>query len=305
MIEPWQIVLALFLDLLLGDPRCWPHVAKFTGNLSMAAERFFRRINCTGVFAGTLFWVCVVGPVLFLYFALHYSLRLKSPIGADILEALVIYQCIAAKDLWKHVRAVQKPLLSGDLPTARYALSMIVGRDTAELEETGITRAAIETTAESFNDGYVAPLFWTLILGAPGALLFRCANTLDSMVGHKTENYKTFGKFSALTDDVLAYLPARLSAIAIWPMTIIRLNTIRKEAAQHDSPNAGWPESAMAHAINCQLGGTNTYGEETIAGPVFNKNAPPATSDHLRRGLRSYAAACIHIGILISLVAFL
>lgn len=291
MIEPWQLAFALILDLLLGDPRSWPHPAKLTGRLAIFWERAFRRLKFDGIFAGACFWLIVVAPVIAVYLALDHCLSSGYPLAADLLGVLVIYQCIAARDLWDHVRTVQKPLLTGDLESARTKLSLIVGRDTENLDETEITRAAIETTAESYNDGFLAPLFWTLLFGPAGALLFRCANTLDSMVGHRDEEYERFGKISARFDDVLAWLPARLGAFLIWPAGILSIRQLRREANQHASPNAGWPEAAMAHALNCRLGGTNTYDGQSHPGPVFNSAEPAPTRSTLSACLKIYRAS--------------
>ena len=194
-----------------------------------------------------------------------------NPLGAQILETLVIYQAIAAMDLSRHVKAIIVPLANGNLAAARSRLAWIVGRDTEALSESEISRAAIESVAESTTDAVIGPLFWTFVAGAPGALLYRTANTLDSMVGHRTDAYEKFGKASARIDDVLNWLPARICAGAFCVFrSAVRWKTIRREAAAHASPNAGWGEAAMAYAIGVRLGGDNFYDGQCVHGPVFN-----------------------------------
>ncbi len=293
MVEPWQLAAALLLDLLLGDPRSWPHPAKFAGWLATISERLFRKLRFDGVIGGAGLWFIVVGAVLAGYLGGEFAVSTWNPLVGDIVAVMVIYQCIAARDLWDHVRAVQSPLLRGELKAARNQLAMIVGRDTENLDESEISRATVETTAESFNDGFVAPLLWTLVLGAPGALLFRCANTLDSMVGHRDEDYECFGKFSAHVDDVLAWIPARVSAFLIWPAGLLNLRLLRREARQHLSPNAGWPEAAMAYALNCRLGGANTYDGKKVTCPVIHSFAVQAEPETIGRCLSNYVRACV------------
>jgi adenosylcobinamide-phosphate synthase len=189
----------------------------------------------------------------------------------QILETLVIYQAIAAMDLSRHVKAIIVPLANGKLIAARRRLAWIVGRDTEALSESEISRAAIESVAESTTDAVIGPLFWTFVAGAPGALLYRTANTLDSMVGHRTDAYEKFGKASARIDDALNWLPARICAGAFCLFrSAVRWKTIRREATAHASPNAGWSEAAMAYAIGVRLGGDNFYDGQRVHGPVFN-----------------------------------
>ena len=162
-------------------------------------------------------------------------------------------------------------LVCSDLDAARRRLSYIVGRDTQTLDESEISRATIESVAESLVDGIVAPLFWAVIGGAPGALIYRTANTLDSMVGHRTPAYEKFGKLSARIDDLLNWVPARMCALMICLFRIPgSWRKVGREAAAHASPNAGWPEAAMAYALGVRLGGTNYYDGEPVQGPIFN-----------------------------------
>jgi adenosylcobinamide-phosphate synthase len=271
MLSPWQIILAVALDLLLGDPPGYPHVTKMAGWFSAYYESTFARQMGRTVFSGFIFWAVVVGSMVLAYGAVVIGLKMVSDKAAWIFDVFVLYQCIAARDLHRHVRAVEKPLQEEDLDTARENLAMMVGRDTRNLNESEVSRAVLESVAESSHDGFAAPLFWALLLGAPGALFYRVCNTLDSLVGLRNERYELFGKFSAKVDDVLSYVPARLCAvISLFIYQRHGWGLIRREAKAHPSPNAGWSESAMAYAHGVRLGGTNFYDGEPVEGPVFN-----------------------------------
>lgn len=285
-VDPLQILAAILLDLLLGDPRGWPHIARLVGWISNVYEKVLTSCFGRSILLGALFWVLVVGTMLAGYGVLWHLIMAWNPIAAWIFNALVIYQTIAAMDLAHHVKAVLRPLSKGDLPVARHRLSWIVGRDTANLDEGEISRAAIESVAESTTDAVVAPLFWAIVGGAPGALIYRTANTLDSLVGHRTEAYEKFGKASARLDDVLNWLPARIGGVAFSLLSsAVHWNAVRKEAAGHASPNAGWTEAAMAQALGVRLGGENWYDGQLINGPVFNVNGRRTTASDIRGSL--------------------
>jgi adenosylcobinamide-phosphate synthase len=218
-----------------------------------------------------VFWFSVVGTLLVLYIAARRLCLLVGPGAVWILDSLIIYQAIAARDLYGHAVAVLKPLIAQDPVEARKRLSWLVGRDTQCLDETEVVRGVIESVAENLTDGIIAPLFWSVIGGAPGALVYRAANTLDSIVGHRTEAYEEFGKASARIDDCLNWLPARFCANLFCLCARANfLETIRTEAAGHASPNAGWGESAMAQVLGVRLGGDNFYDGMLVRGPVFN-----------------------------------
>ena len=223
-----------------------------------------------------------------------------------LLNTFIIYQSIAATDLHRHVQAVFRPLAAGNLGEARRRLSWIVGRDTEALNVPEISRAAIESVAESLTDAVVAPLFWSVIAGAPGALIYRIANTLDSMVGHRTEDYEKFGKASARIDDLLNWLPARICAFFLcFFHSARRWGNICREAASHASPNAGWTESAMAYALGVRLGGDNYYDGHCIRGPVFNPSGRVADTMDIARSLGwmwRIAGACAGVFLLLSIL---
>jgi adenosylcobinamide-phosphate synthase len=281
-----QIVVAIIVDLIIGDPHGWPHQARFAGLLATIYERWLTRHLSRSIGLGLLFWFLVVGTVVCGYIIIRLICSLISPIASYAFDVFIVYQAIAARDLHRHAEVVLRALVSGDLDTARQRLSHIVGRDTQDLDASEISRATIETVSESLVDGVVAPLFWAVIGGAPGALIYRAANTLDSMVGHRTPAYEKFGKASARIDDGLSYLPARLCALMIC---LFRVPTswgkVQREAATHASPNAGWPEAAMAYRLGVRLGGTNYYDGEAIEGPLFNPSGRVAGISDIKNSL--------------------
>lgn len=293
VVDPVQIAGAVALDLALGDPRGWPHIARAAGELAKLYEPLATERHGRTVMSGVFFWLLVCFTMLVGYWAAYIACVMLWPPAGRLLGALVIYQAIASTDLRKHVKQVLAPLAAGDLAAAREKLSMIVGRDTAALDEAGISRAAIEAGAESLTDGVIAPLFWAVVLGPQGALIYRAANTLDSMVGHRDERYEQFGKASARIDDALNWIPARFAALCIVlaakfipPKRDGADETVKprfdfrallREARQHASPNAGWTEAAMAQALDVQLGGENSYDGVPTPGPVFNE--PGRTPD--------------------------
>jgi adenosylcobinamide-phosphate synthase len=304
LLSPSQIVAALTVDLVVGDPHGWPHIARFAGVLAAPYERWLTRHFSRNLLLGLIFWILVVGTMLAGYVIIRFICSLISPIATYVFDTSIIYQAVAARDLHKHAKTVLRALVSGDLSMARQQLSYIVGRDTLDLDASEISRATIESVAESLVDGIVAPLFWAVVAGAPGALVYRTANTLDSIVGHRTPAYEKFGKASARIDDLLNWVPARICALIIcsfrlpanWPK-------VQREAATHASPNAGWPESAMAYALGIRLGGTNFYDGEAVQGPIFNVSGRAATISDIKSSLSRiwlvvFAAGGLFIGLL-------
>jgi adenosylcobinamide-phosphate synthase len=218
---------------------------------------------------------------------------------ALVLVALVLVAStgLAQKSLFVHVRNVLTALRSGNLSAARERVSLIVGRDTRQLDESGVSAAALESLAESFNDGIVAPTFWLAIGGLPGLFAYKVLNTADSLIGHKEERWRAFGWAAARADDVANLIPARIAgmlvAIAGWG----GFGVMFKDASKHASPNAGWPEAAMAGALGVRLGGPTSYDGVVHERPVFGSGGRPESVD-LRRGLRIYVVACLLLWVL-------
>lgn len=265
------LLLAMILDALFGEPReiwdRWPHPAILMGRVIAAAEARFnqgemRRAKGAGV-------VVLLVLISFTVFALLNALPGIGPLA----EILIGAALLAQKSLVDHVRAVANALRYG-VGEGRRAVSMIVGRDTRDMTEAEVARAAIESAAENFSDGLVAPLFWFVLLGLPGLVTYKLVNTADSMIGHRTERYEDFGWAAARLDDVLNLIPARLTALllALAALSTSALHTAIRDAGSHRSPNAGWPEGAMAGALNVALSGPRSYHGQYQELPWVNPN---------------------------------
>lgn len=266
----WIVASALFLDRWIGDPKSLPHPVVWIGRYILWFEN---RWNGTeGVSKRRSIWygICLTASTLAISSGLTwiflYLLHLISPILAHLVSILLIATTIAWKGLLDAGKDVANALYKEGLESARRAVAMIVGRDTYHLNESEIVRATVETLAENIVDGLVSPIFFACIGGAPLAMFYRAANTLDSMVGYKNEKYIYFGWASARLDDVLNYLPARLTALLLVPVFFLcKLDVLagwrvmRQDARRHPSPNSGIPESMVAGALGVQLGGTNYY----------------------------------------------
>jgi adenosylcobinamide-phosphate synthase len=216
--------------------------------------------------------------------------------------ALVGTVGLAQRSLFEHVNNVLTSLRAGDLPASRERVSFIVGRDTRQLDAAGVSAAALESLAESFNDGIVAPAFWFLIAGLPGLFAYKVINTADSLIGHKEERWRAFGWAAARIDDVANLVPARLAGVLLVLAGFRGFGVMVSDAAKHASPNAGWPEAAMAGALRVRLGGAATYDGVLHERPVFGTGPAPGVEE-LRRGLRLYVIACGLLWLAIAAVA--
>lgn len=218
--------------------------------------------------------------------------------------ALLAAPGLAQRSLHDHVLPVAKALESNDLATARAAVGMIVGRDTGRLDEAGVARAAIESLSESFCDGVTAPLFWFLLLGLPGIWIYKAINTADSLIGHREERWRAFGWAAARTDDVLNLLPARLAGMLICLCAGRGWRVLWRDAAKHDSPNAGWPEAAMAGALNVRLAGPIAYDGIPAPKAWIGDGSPHANAADVRRALAFYRRACLCLWLIAGGVAW-
>ena len=278
------LLLATLLDRLVGDPdwlwRRWPHPVVWFGALIGAADRGLNRPSLS--FAGRRI-LGVVSILALAGLALGAGLliqRALAPLGwAGLLaEALIASVFLAQKSLGDHVEAVRAALEREGLEAGRRAVSMIVGRDPNELDEAGVCRAAIESLAENASDGVVAPWLALALFGLPGLLVYKMVNTADSMIGHRSERYLAFGWGAARLDDLLNLVPARLTALLFAGMASVSggrcagvraWKTAWRDASTHRSPNAGWPEAAMAGALALSLGGPRRYGALVVDAPCL------------------------------------
>jgi len=287
------LALALLVDWLVGDPdfvwRRIPHPVVGFG----AIIGWFDRSRDRGIVVASLgddvderhqMWgAYMLAALLAVCFVVWYMLFIAAsflgPFGW-ILEMLTVAVLIAQKSLRDHVRAVIGGLRNGGIEGGRGAVSMIVGRDVSRMNESGVSRAAIESLAENFSDGVVAPALWYAIGGIPGILFYKAVNTADSMVGHNNDEYRHFGRYAAKLDDLLNWPAARLSAaLIVVAATVSRRShkvpalwaKVKRDAPLHRSPNAGWPEAAFAVALELTLGGPRLYGEEHVDAPALGQ----------------------------------
>lgn len=300
------LLLALAVDAFLGDPPTWPHLVRFMGRAVERAEERLRAVLPGWLELAGFFLVLLVagGSALAAWVLLALAQVIWQPL-AWLLALALSWQCLAAGQLWREARAVARPLEAGDLALARRRLAMIVGRDTASLDEAGLRRALIETMAENLNDGVIAPLFYLTLLGPVGAVTYKAINTLDSMVGYKNQRYAQFGKCAARLDDAAGWLPARLSAwLLVAAARLAGLDAagawraLRRDHAAHSSPNAGWPEAACAGALGIRLGGPSHYGGQLKEKPWLNQEGRQPSPVDVAGCLRLLVMACGLAGLL-------
>jgi adenosylcobinamide-phosphate synthase len=234
--------------------------------------------------------------VIALAAGLGWALQVACPSGWGrmVLIGILAWPLVALRSLHDHVAAVATPLQAGDLAGARVAVGQIVGRDPATLDEAGMARAAIESLAENTSDGVVAPLFWGALLGLPGIIGYKAINTLDSMIGHRTERHEAFGWASARIDDVVNLVPARLTGllfVLLAPHRSEAMACMVRDARRHRSINAGWPEAAMAGALGVRLSGPRVYHGSTADEPWLNGAARDPAATDIEAGLALYVRA--------------
>ena len=307
------LLMALALDAVLPERRPpfdrIAHPVRVVGAFVAHLERRWndaRRSAAARRALGVLCAFVVVGAAGVSGLAIH-ALAAALPFGW-LLELAAVVSLLAWSSLAAHVRRVAAPLAAGDLTGARAAVAAIVGRDTTALDEAGIARAAIESLAENLSDAVVAPALWYAALGLPGLAAFKAVSTLDSMIGHRSDRYLAFGWASARADDVANLVPARLTAgliaVAAVPEGRVRvaLAAAWRDARRHLSPNAGWPEAAMAGALGLSLGGPRRYGSETVNGAWFGNGRREARADDIGDALRVAGRAVALLGAFLAVV---
>ncbi len=312
---PALLLGAILVDAVVGDPdwlwRRAPHPVVLCGRLIGWLDRWLNggEGQAWGRTAGIAALAIIIGvawgigEVLAALFALH-------PLGLAG-EIIVVAILLAQRSLYDHVRRVFDAFAKGGLPAARIAVSQIVGRDPEALDESGVCRAAIETTAENFSDGVVAPAFWYLVAGLPGILIYKAINTADSMIGHRSPRYKAFGWAAARLDDVVNLIPARLSGLMVVAAAFLTGADARgawtamlRDARSHRSPNAGWPEAATAGALGVAIAGPRRYPTGWVEDGWMNtdgrKELQPAD---IGRNLRLFIAGCAVQAALVAMLA--
>lgn len=288
MLTTISVLLALLLDRLLGEPKRWHPLVLF-GNTAQRLENFARSglskdsnvplTNATGIrWRGALCWLLLV---LVPSTALYLLLSFVSDTIATVVAVLVLYLCIGGRSLAEHAHAVQQPLERGHIADARIALSMIVSRDTATMDEASVAGASVESVLENGSDALLAPLFWFVLAGAPGVLCYRLCNTLDAMWGYRSATYIDFGYVAARADDYMNRPPAVLCALAyaLCGHTRMALSCWSRQAPACDSPNAGPVMASGAGGLGLRLGGAAYYAGELHQRPTLGEGRPAIPAD--------------------------
>ena len=325
MLAPWYpetahavhpliiLLLALAIDTAVGDPaalyRLVPHPVAALGRLIGVLERRFNRPkagDAARFTLGLLTMLVVVGAATMIGWAIAWALR-HAP-GGWAIEAMLASTLIALRGLDRHVGAVADGL-DQDLDAGRLAVGHIVGRDPQSLDSPGIARAAIESLAENFSDGVVAPVFWYAVFGLPGLAAYKAINTLDSMIGHRDPRYAVFGRASARLDDVVNWVPARIAGALIAVAALNRapaaFQAMARDAKRHRSPNAGWQEAPLAGALGLALAGPRRYGDVVIDDAWMGDGRREASAADIRRALWLYRRAGIALAALVAVVLVL
>lgn len=308
-----MMLLAMALDSAIGwPPRLYAvigHPVTWIGALIRrlelalnhdAAPDLSRRI------AGVITALLVIGGTG----GVAWTLQCALPAGwlGIVIGGILAWPLLALRAMYGHVAAVVSPLQNNDLQQARFAVSMIVGRNTAVLDQAGVARAAMESLAENTSDGIVAPLFWGALLGLPGIAAYKAINTLDSMIGHRSPRFEAFGWASARIDDLVNLIPARLTGAVFALVSNAPRQATKvmwRDASLHRSPNAGWPEAAMAAGLGVRLSGPRVYADRVAQEPWVNAGAPDPSPADLQRGLALYVRAMFVLGAALLVLALI
>ncbi len=291
------------LDLLIGDPQRLPHPVVWFGKMISFGEHRLNKGRHRILKGALLSLILIVLVFLATWFMRSLLATYISPLASYILDAIIIFYCLAGTTLIREVRAVFLAL-ERSLDEGRKQVARIVGRDTSELSAQEVRTAALETLAENLSDGVIAPLFWLALLGTPGMLTYKMVNTLDSMIGYKTERYKDFGCWAAHIDDVANYIPARLTAllmvVASGRPRLLRF--VWKNGRKHASPNSGYPEAALAGILDCRFGGPHSYFGQIFDKPYIGDHERPLTTADMKKAVRVNRTAEVMMVCLVILV---
>ena len=310
------LIMALVVEAYVGDGglvfRRIPHPVRLIGGAVGFFEKKLNREHRSAMdraVRGALVVLFMVGCAVVIGLGIQW-LSFHHDFGW-VVEFILLVTLLSARELYDRVRAVMVALKSGDIAAAREAVSHLVGRDPAYLDEHGVGRAGIESLAENFSDGVVAPVFWYVLFGFPGLLVYKTVNTMDSMIGYRTERYRAFGMTAARLDDVLNLIPARLAGlfIALGAAFSPKANPARslvtmwRDASRHTSPNAGWPEAAMAGALGLALAGPRKYARHVQTDPWIGAGTAQATANDMERALYLFVVACLINALIVAVIA--
>ena len=298
MTNPIALIIGWLLDLLIGDPARLPHPIVWFGKMIAFGEHRLNRGNHRMLKGGLMSIGLIVLVFAVTWFLCHQ-------LSMIVIDVIIIFYCLAGTTLIREVRAVFLAL-DRSLDEGRQQVARIVGRDTSELSAQEVRTAALETLAENLSDGVIAPLFWLAILGVPGMLAYKMVNTLDSMIGYKTERYKDFGCWAAHIDDVANYIPARLTAF-LMILATGRLGLLRfvwKYGGNHASPNSGYPEAALASILNCRFGGPHYYFGQLFDKPYIGDNDRLLNTEDMKKAVRVNRTAEVLMVVLVLLFSY-
>jgi len=291
-----NLIIAYLLDLLIGDPEGYPHPVRIIGKaISYLEGRLRSRAKDNGQLKIAGFILCFLVTVssFTVTYAILFGASFVSIYLREALEIFIIYTCLATKELGKAANRVYNALIGGDLIQARSALSYIVSRDTHNLDVEDVTRATIETVAENISDGVIAPMFYACIGGAPLAVLYKAANTLDSMVGYTDYRFAEIGYFSAKFDDLLNFIPARITGLLIVVASFVlrydyknSWRILLRDRLNHKSPNSAHGEAALAGALGIQLGGLNYYFGKPEVRPKLGDKKVKIKPQHIKDSVK-------------------
>ncbi len=293
---PWHLAAAYLLDLGAGDPRWLPHPVRWIGRLITMVERLLYNDSASPALmrvSGFALWTVVIAAVLCAAKALISASHFAGWIFGDLALIWLAYTTLATRSLHKESSQVASALRKKDLALARTRLSLIVSRETSQLDEAAIVRAMVETVSENISDAIVAPLFYLAIFGPVGALIYKAINTMDSMLGYRNERYRYFGSFAARADDIANLIPARLSGwLLVGASALMGMDcrssarVMMTDASKMKSPNAGYPEAAAAGALGVQLGGMSFYFGQPVAKPLLGEPVRPMSLGAYNRMIR-------------------
>ena len=301
MINAISLFIGWLLDLLFGDPARLPHPIVWFGKMISFGEHRFNQ-GSHRLFKGALMSIGLIVLVFAAtWFLRYYLLHLPSYVCL-LFDVIIIFYCLAGTTLIREVRQVFLAL-DRSLDEGRQQVARIVGRDTSELSAQEVRTAALETLAENLSDGVIAPLFWFALLGVPGMLTYKMVNTLDSMIGYKTERYKDFGCWAAHFDDIANYIPARLTALLmiIASGKLKLFGFVWHNGRNHASPNSGYPEAALAGILNCRFGGPHYYFGELFDKPYIGENERELTTADMKKAVRINRTAEVMMVLLVAL----
>lgn len=297
-VTPLVLLTACLLDLLVGDPAWIPHPVRWIGKTIDGLETLRRKISLPDWFLGAAVGVGLPGLVGVLVLVVLVVAREFHYLLYAGVSVYLLWSSLSVRSLYQAGRDVLDPLREGTLEEARRAVGRIVGRRTENLDRSQVSRAGVEAIAEGFLDGVLAPIFWVLVGGIPGVIVYKTVNTLDSMIGYRSDDYREFGRVSARFDDVMNWVPARISLLVV-PAAAMLSGVSTGEAIRvgladrnrHPSPNAGHPEAVFAGALGCRLGGRTEYDGYNESKPYLNGTARPADPANFNQSLNLYIVA--------------